>query len=649
MFDFVRVAAAVPRVSVGNVPENTRAILEKARAAGESGAALVAFPELALTGYTCGDLFFQEALLRAARAGLAELVAASREFSPLLVMGLPLDLRGRLFNCAAVVGGGRLFGIVPKTYIPNYNEFYEQRWFTSGAEWAGGTVSGAELGLSEYPDPVPVGRDLLFDAGAFRFGVEICEDLWSVIPPSSALALGGAEVIVNLSASNETIGKRAYRRTMVARQSSGGLCAYVYCSAGCSESTTDLIFSGHSLIYENGRRLAENRRTIDDDYLLVSDVDLGRGRADRRKVKTYAQAAALHAPALRTVPAPCHVPDTDLAHYPVRRLPFVPDAKTDRTARCTEIFEMQVMGLCKRLSVTGARPVIGVSGGLDSTLALLVAAETVRRMGRAPSDVVGITMPCFGTTDRTYRNAWDLMKTLGVTAVEIPIAAAVERHFADIGQDKSKTDLTYENAQARERTQVLMDYAGKIGGLVVGTGDLSELALGWCTYNADHMSMYGVNAGVPKTLVRWMVASIMENEAFAPSRAVLADILDTPISPELLPPDEKGGIAQQTEDIVGPYALHDFFLYYMVRFGFAPAKIFALACRAFDGEFAPATIKKWLVTFYRRFFTQQFKRSCLPDGVKIGSICLSPRGDWRMPSDANAAVWLREAQEIAAE
>lgn len=646
MFDFVRVAAAVPRVSVGNVPENTRAILEKARAAGESGAALVAFPELALTGYTCGDLFFQEALLRAARAGLAELVAASREFSPLLVVGLPLDLRGRLFNCAAVVGGGRLFGIVPKTYIPNYNEFYEQRWFTSGAEWPGGTVSGADIGLPDGAAAIPVGRDLLFEAPAFRFGVEICEDIWAAVTPGSLLALGGAEVVLNLSASNETIGKRAYRRAMVARQSSAGLCTYVYCSAGYSESTTDLIFSGHSMICENGRRLAENARTIDDDYLLVSDADLGRSRADRRKNKTFAQAAALHAPVLRTVPTPCRAPEADLSHYPVRRLPFVPDAKADRMTRCAEIFEMQVMGLRKRLDVTGARPVIGVSGGLDSTLALLVAAETVRRMGRAPSDVVGITMPCFGTTDRTYRNAWELMKTLGVTAVEIPIAAAVEQHFADIGQDKNKTDLTYENAQARERTQVLMDYAGKIGGLVVGTGDLSELALGWCTYNADHMSMYGVNAGVPKTLVRWMVASIMENEAFAPSRAVLADILDTPISPELLPPDEKGGIAQQTEDIVGPYALHDFFLYYMVRFGFAPAKIFALSCRAFDGEFSPATIKKWLCTFYRRFFTQQFKRSCLPDGVKIGSICLSPRGDWRMPSDASAAVWLREAQEV---
>lgn len=648
MLDFIRATAAVPNVSVGNVGENVRQILAKAQAAETDRPQLMVFPELALTGYTCGDLFFQQTLLSAALDGLRQILAYTAGTETILVVGLPLEIRGRLFNCAAVLSHGRLCGIVPKTYIPTHNEFYERRWFTPGTELADGEYSCAELSLGDLPqETVFVGRFALFDAGAFRFGVEICEDLWATVPPSALLSLNGAEVILNLSASNETISKRAYRRALVRQQSAGQLSAYVYVSAGCTESTTDLIFSGHSLICESGRILAENEKTVDTDYLLTSDIDLGKLRADRRKIKSYADGAAHHPVPVRILPVPCRAGEGDLRFYPVRKLPFVPDAKTDRTERCLDIFEMQVMGLKKRMEVTGARPVVGVSGGLDSTLALLVSAEAAHRAGRPAKDVVGITMPCFGTTDRTYRNSLRLMETLGITALEIPIREAVTRHFADIGQDPERLDVTFENAQARERTQVLMDYAGRIGGFVVGTGDLSELALGWCTYNADHMSMYGVNSGVPKTLVRWMVDSIAACERFRVSAPVLRDILDTPISPELLPPDAEGKIAQQTEEIVGPYALHDFYLYYTVRYGFTPRKVFALARKAFASDFEPAVIKKWLITFYRRFFSQQFKRSCLPDGVKIGSICLSPRGDWRMPSDADAALWLREAESLS--
>ena len=648
MLDFIRVATAVPPVAVGNVAENVRQMIRKIQEAEKKHPQLILFPELALSGYTCGDLFYQSALLEGAKAGLAELAKESRGCGAVILAGLPLEIGGRLYSCAAVLYGGRVFGIVPKTYIPTYNEFYELRWFSPGTLMTEKTVSPRQVGLvGVQSEDIPVGRDLIFDTGAFRFAAEICEDLWAPVPQSSLLALGGAEVLLNLSASNETIAKRAYRRAMVAQQSAAQIGAYVYVSAGNTESTTDLIFSGHSLICENGRVIAENGQIADSDTLLFGDLDLGKLRHDRLQNKTFAQSAALCGIPCRTVFVPAAAPaESDLAFYPVDKLPFVPAAKQDRTARCMDIFRMQVMGLAKRMQATGARPVIGVSGGLDSTLALLVCTEAARQVGRSVSDVVGITMPCFGTTDRTYRNALTLMQTLGITSVEIPIRAAVEQHFRDIGQDAAAFDLTYENCQARERTQVLMDYAGKIGGFVAGTGDLSELALGWCTYNADHMSMYGVNCGVPKTLVRWMVESIMESEAFRSSREVLADIVDTPISPELLPPDATGKIAQKTEQIVGPYALHDFFLYYAVRYGFAPEKIFALACRAFAGDFDRATVKKWLVSFYRRFFSQQFKRSCLPDGVKIGSICLSPRGDWRMPSDADRTAFVAAAEAL---
>ncbi len=652
MKDFIRVAAAVPEVSVGDPFKNAENITNKMKEISEKRPQLAVFPELSLTGYTCQDLFFQDALLQNTLSALKIVITASENTACISAVGLPLKIGGGLYNCAAIIGGGKLHGIAVKTYIPTYNEFYELRWFNSANMLKEKFILPEELGIEELQsEPIPVGNDLIFDAGSFKFGAEICEDLWATVPPSSLLALNGAEVVINLSASNETISKRLYRRNLVAQQSASQLGAYVYVSAGCTESTTDLIFSGHSLVAENGKIIAENENKIDNDYVLFSDIDLGKIRADRAKIKTFGQnAAALRAFCnVRTVKLPTAESWSDLEFYTVEKYPFVPSDNTRRRERCLQIFEMQVMGLKKRMDVTGSVPVIGVSGGLDSTLALLVCAETVRRSGRPLTDVKAITMPCFGTTGRTHKNSLLLMEKLGVTSLEIPIADAVNQHFKDIGHDGKTLDLTFENAQARERTQVLMDYAGRAGGFVVGTGDLSELALGWCTYNADHMSMYGVNCGVPKTLVKWMVASIAECGIFENCREVLEDILDTPISPELLPPDRSGNIAQQTEQVVGPYALHDFFLYYAVRFGFAPEKIFRLALKAFDGEFDGKTIKKWLVSFYRRFFTQQFKRSCLPDGVKIGSICLSPRGDWRMPSDASASAWVKEAESLKTE
>lgn len=649
MKDFIRVAAAVPNVSVGDPFKNAENIIEKLKEISSKKPQIAVFPELCLTGYTCQDLFFQETLLSGALKALGSIITASKKADFVIAVGLPLKVRGGLYNCAAVVCGGKLHGIAVKTYIPTYNEFYEMRWFNSADMLKEKFISPEELGLGDIQnEPIPIGNDIIFDTGIFKFGAEICEDLWATVPPSSILALNGAEVIINLSASNETISKRLYRRNLVSMHSASQLGAYIYVSAGCTESTTDLIFSGHSLVAENGKIIAENKNKIDTDCVLFSDIDLGEIRADRAKIKTFGQNAAVlgRAAEIRTVKVPTAAHENDLEFYSARKYPFVPTDESRRRERCLEIFEMQVMGLKKRMDATRSAPVIGVSGGLDSTLALLVCVEAARRSGRPLTDVTAITMPCFGTTDRTYNNSLILMKNLGVTSVEIPISQAVKQHFKDIGHDGKTLDLTYENAQARERTQVLMDYAGRVGGFVAGTGDLSELALGWCTYNADHMSMYGVNCGVPKTLVKWMVASIAECGIFSSCREVLEDILDTPISPELLPPDGSGKIAQQTEQVVGPYALHDFFLYYVVRFGFAPEKIFRLALKAFDGEFDGKTIKKWLVSFYRRFFSQQFKRSCLPDGVKIGSICLSPRGDWRMPSDAVSSAWVSEAESL---
>ena len=648
MLDFVRVACAVPAVRVGDTKKNASDICDFLKRADDQNVDLLVFPEMALTGYTCQDLFFQETLHDGVKRGLREILDASAACPAVTaVVGLPLRIGARMFNCAAVISGGEVRGVVPKTSIPNYSEFYEKRWFASGDEL---TQDAFDIGslLGEYPKLVPMGQNLLFQIGEGTLvGVEICEDLWTPLPPSHLLALSGAEVIVNLSASNETIGKRVYRRELVTHQSASLDCVYAYCSAGSTESTQDLIFSGQSLIVENGKLLAETKEAIATDYLLVQDCDLGKVRADRRRNRSYADTAVRYGADAKIVPLRDGLLRSDGTLYPLEKLPFVPSQRQNRIQRCMEIFQMQVAGLKQRLAVIGnPNAVIGISGGLDSTLALLVAVEAMRQLGRPATDVYGVTMPCFGTSDRTYNNSWELMRTLGISCKEINIKEAVSLHFSDIGHDSGVHDGTYENSQARERTQILMDYASVVKGIVVGTGDLSELALGWCTYNGDHMRMYGVNASIPKTLIRWMIDAISEMRSFAASRPVLQDILDTPISPELLPPDAEGRIAQHTEDLVGPYALHDFYLYYTLRFGCTPRKVYALACRAFEGDFDGETIKKWLKTFYRRFFTQQFKRSCLPDGVKVGSVSLSPRGDWRMPSDASARLWLEEVDSL---
>ncbi len=645
MLEYIRIACAVPRVRVGDTKTNAQELCRWMTQADEAGADLAVFPELAMTGYTCADLFFQDTLLRGAMEGLRQ-VAEHSAACPMLTafVGLPVCIGGQMYNCGAALSGGRVLGLVPKTFLPNYKEFYERRWFSSSEDLQERSVSAASLGLlGDYE--IPVGRDLLFRVGdGTLVGMEICEDLWTPMPPSTMLALNGAEVVVNLSASNETLGKRDYRRSLVRHQSSICSCVYAYCSAGCTESTQDLVFSGHSLVCQAGQLLAENEKTVDTDYLLLCDADLGCIRADRRKNKSIRDAVTLYGKVepTRTLDCGCAALRSDGSCYPLEPLPFVPKREAD----CEELFAIQVAGLRRRLELLGAKAVIGVSGGLDSTLALLVAVQAVRDLGRPATDVHGITLPCYGTSGRTHRNSLALMSALGITQKEISIGAAVDRHFRDIGHDPQDRDATYENSQARERTQVLMDYAGDCGGIVVGTGDLSELALGWCTYNGDHMSMYGVNGSVSKTLIRWMLRCLAETPAFAPAREVLLDILDTPISPELLPPDAQGQISQNTEDLVGPYELHDFFLYHTLRYDFTPTKIYTMASRAFRGQYAPETVKKWLVSFYRRFFTQQFKRSCMPEGVKVGPLSLSPRGDWRMPSDASARIWLEEAQAL---
>ena len=649
MLDFIRIACAVPPVKVGDVLQNTQDICAFIEKADEQNADLIVFPEMCLTGYTCQDLFHQEMLHQGVKAGMAEIAACSKVHPRLTIaVGLPVRVGMAMYNCAALVSGG-MVTLCAKRYIPNYNEFYEKRWFHSGGNLPeeGIRLPGAALGLEQ--EEILLGNNLVLTIGdGTKLGVEICEDLWTPLPPSTLLALGGAEVIVNLSASNESIGKRAYRRELLKHQSAALNCVYAYCSAGSTESTQDLIFSGQSIIAENGAVLAESQEPIATDYLLIRDCDLGRIRADRRKNKSYSDVAFAMAPRVNQVQivTPGAELRADGSLYRLQKLPFVPSGKLDRTQRCMEIFQMQVAGLKQRLATIQTNAVIGISGGLDSTLALLVSVEAIRQLGKGPEHVYGVTMPCFGTSDRTYRNSLELMEKLGVSSKEINIREAVSLHFRDIGHDPQIHNGTYENSQARERTQILMDYASTVGGIVIGTGDLSELALGWCTYNGDHMSMYGVNGSIPKTLIRWMIEAISEMPEFASAKPVLQDILDTPISPELLPPDAKGQISQQTEDIVGPYALHDFFLYYVLRFGFEPKKIYTLACRAFAGDFDGATIKKWLAAFYRRFFTQQFKRSCMPDGVKVGSVCLSPRGDWRMPSEASSRLWMEQVEQL---
>ena len=637
MLDYIRIACAVPAVKVGDVKKNTEGICAYMEKADARNADIVLFPELAMTGYTCGDLFYQDTLHNAVEMGLAQILDCSRSYPALTaVIGLPVRMGMRLANCAAVISDGCLRGLVSKTFLPDYGGFNESRWFSAVEEGTYVTLAGQEVSL---------GTDLLFRVGETTVGVEVCEDLWAPIAPSAFHAMNGAEVILNLAASPEQVGGKRSRAELVKAQSVAGKCIYAFVSAGCTESTSDLVFSGHSVIAENGTVLAENEGVVASDYLLVQDCDLGRIRAERRKNATFRSCAQRYAGGMLTTVGGADSLRSDGSMYPLQKLPFIPSTKAERQTYCNEIFQLQVTGLKQRLiAIGGANAVIGISGGLDSTLALLVAVEAMRQLGRPTTDVYGVTMPCFGTSDRTYHNAWELMRTLGISSKEIVIKDAVSLHFKDIGHDASVHNATYENAQARERTQILMDYASVVGGIVVGTGDLSELALGWCTYNGDHMSMYSVNGTVPKTLMRWMIDAISETESFAASKAVLKDVLDTPISPELLPPDAEGKISQQTEDLVGPYALHDFFIYHALRYGFAPEKIYAMACRAFVDDFDAATIKKWLKSFYRRFFTQQFKRNCMPDGVKVGAVGLGPRGDWTMPSDASARIWLDEAE-----
>ena len=636
---FVKVAAGTPSIRVADCRYNAEQIFTLMREAHHQGVRVLCLPELCLTGYTCGDLFLQPTLLRGAEEGLTTILEATKNLDMVTAIGLPVrsPYDNKLYNCAAVIHKGEILGLVPKIHLPNYGEFYEERWFASGA--------GAEFSFPLCGQEVTLSADHLFyctQLPQLVIGVEICEDLWAPAPPSVRLARSGATLILNLSASNETVGKAGYRRSLVCGQSGRLLCGYVYADAGEGESSTDLVFAGHNMIAENGVLLSERRFGTG---LTVSEIDVDRLCAERQRLSTFQAPAAEEG--LWRLGFDLELADTHLTR-PVSPTPFVPEDKTDRAERCNEILYVAALGLKKRLEHTSAKTaVVGLSGGLDSTLAVLITAVAMQMLDRPATDIIAVTMPCFGTTDRTKSNAVLLAERLGCTLKTIDIGEAVKQHFRDIGQSMSDHDVTFENGQARERTQVLMDIANQTGGLVIGTGDLSELALGWCTYNGDHMSNYAVNAGIPKTLVRHLVSFISDDKEQEDPQlsGVLSDILDTPVSPELLPAIE-GQIAQKTEDLVGPYELHDFFLYYAVRWAFPPRKVLRLAEHAFGRTYDRATILKWERTFYRRFFSQQFKRSCLPDGPKVGSVALSPRGDWRMPSDAVAALWLEELENL---
>ncbi len=635
-YGYVKVAAAVPRVHVADCKFNAGQIEKEIIIADGKGVQIITFPELCITGYTCGDLFAQQLLLEEAELGLMQMLNSTRQLDIISIVGMPVVCEGHLLNAAVVIQKGRVLGVVPKTYLPNYKEFYEMRWFVSASDVPAQTIRLCG-------QVAPLGTNLLFETSDTTFGIEICEDVWAAVPPSSSLALQGAEIIFNLSADNESIGKHAYLRSLLSQQSARCLAGYVFSSCGFGESTTDVVFAGNGLIYENGTLLAASERFSLEEQLVVSEIDVEFLRTERRVNTTFAACRRRVAPevAVRVSTELVNSRELNLTRtYDPH--PFVPQGPT-LDERCEEIFSIQVAGLAQRLTHTKAKSaVVGISGGLDSTLALLVCVKTYDKLGWPRKGIVGVTMPGFGTTDRTYTNAIDLMTSLGVTVREISIRKACLQHFEDIGHDAAVHDVVYENSQARERTQILMDIANQTGGLVIGTGDLSELALGWATYNGDHMSMYGVNASVPKTLVKHLVKWVAENGMDETSRRTLLDIVDTPISPELIPADENGNISQITEDLVGPYELHDFFLYHFLRGGFRPSKIFYLAARTFKDVYDEDTIKKWLHTFLRRFFNQQFKRSCLPDGPKVGSVSLSPRGDWRMPSDASSEAWLRE-------
>lgn len=630
---FVKVAAATPDIRVADVEFNTQNIINAMEEAQKNGAKILVFPELCVTGYTCSDLFDHSVLLKASRKALLEIAENTNDKDMLVFVGAPLEVNGKLYNVAAAMNQGEIIGFTTKTFLPNYGEFYEMRQFTPGPQ----TVRE----ITFEGKKIPFGPQILFQAEGMEelvVAAEICEDVWSPVPPSIQAALEGATVIVNCSASDETIGKDSYRRALISGQSARLISGYIYANAGEGESTTDLVFGGHNIIAENGTILKESSRYVNE--IIYSEIDLQRITGERRKNTTF---QPLDEETLVRVPFTIEETKTFLTRtFPKK--PFVPSDEQTRAQRCEEILTIQAMGLKKRLAHTNARTaVVGISGGLDSTLALLVTARAFDMLGRDKKDIIAVTMPCFGTTDRTYQNACEMSKKVGATLIEVPIADAVNVHFRDIGHDPEDHSVTYENCQARERTQVLMDIANKTWGMVIGTGDLSELALGWATYNGDHMSMYGVNASVPKTLVRHLVKYAADDTKDEALKNVLYDVLDTPVSPELLPPKD-GDIAQKTEDLVGPYELHDFFLYFMLRFGYEPSKIFRIACMTFDGEYDKETIFKWLETFCRRFFSQQFKRSCLPDGPKVGTVALSPRGDWRMPSDACVAVWMKDLE-----
>jgi len=634
-YGFVRVGAAVPEMKVADCRFNTMKIIEIMEEAKDKDVYLTVFPELCITGYTCGDLFQQSLLLDMALKSLKEIADKSSEWNNIFIVGLPLLIEQQLYNCAAVIQKGKIRGIVPKRYIPNYNEFYEKRWFREGRNL---TTDFVKL----FGQEIPCGDDLIFQdelTPELSFAVEICEDLWMPVPPSSIQAKNGAVILCNLSASNEVIGKNEYRKVLVKSQSGRCIAAYVYTSAGIGESTTDLVFGGQALIAENGTILAQSQRFKKGSQLIVQDIDVKRLYHERVNSTSFTQSDFAVA-SRKIILEPVSFELRKLLRK-IDRHPFIPSDSTEYNERCSEIFSIQTTGLAKRMTHTGLKKlVLGISGGLDSTLALLVAGQTVDMLDLPRKNIIAITMPGFGTTGRTYENALNLMKSMGVDCREIDIKASCLQHFRDIGHDPDVYDVTYENVQARERTQILMDIANKEGGLVIGTGDLSEMALGWSTYNGDHMSMYSVNCSIPKTLVKHIVIWFAENAATEETARILKSIADTPISPELTPPDKDGEIQQKTEDIIGPYELHDFFLYYMIRYRAEPEKILYLAQIAFENQYDGKTIKKWLKVFYKRFFSQQFKRSCVPDGPKVGTVSLSPRGDWRMPSDASAALWL---------
>lgn len=645
-YGFIKVAAAVPNVKVADCSFNEMHIENLVAQAEGKGVEIICFPELSMTGYTCGDLFAQQLLLDSAENALFRLLDFTRSLNIITIIGMPVQMNSTLINSAVVIQGGKILGIVPKTYLPNYKEFYEKRWFTSA-------LDHESTNVHICGQNVPVSRNIIFNTTQGKFAVELCEDMWAPIPPSSELALRGAEIIFNLSADNEGICKHKYVCSLIAQQSARCIAGYVFSSCGFGESTQDVVFAGNGIIYENGLMLAHSKRFSFEEQLVITEIDVEKIRAERRVNSTFGTSVGtLSQKDTINVDCTSHMLGELKLTRKIDPHPFVPTG-AELDERCEEIFAIQVQGLAQRIVHTNAATVVlGISGGLDSTLALLVCAKTMDKLKRKRKDIIGVTMPGFGTTDRTYHNAISLMQSLGITIKEISIKDACIQHFKDIGHNIDVQDVTYENAQARERTQILMDLANKFNGFVVGTGDLSELALGWATYNADHMSNYGVNCSIPKTLVKHLVTWVAQNSIDEESKATLLDIVDTPISPELIPADKYGNIQQKTEDLVGPYELHDFFLYNFIRFGFSPSKIYFLAQQAFNSnegitaKYDDSTIKKWLTTFCRRFFTQQFKRSCLPDGPKVGSVSLSPRGDWRMPSDASYAMWVSECEAM---